>query len=61
MLLLILYVHESFFARNNIDESATLQSTLHDTFDMKDLADTSHILGMRIMRDRQEGHMHNAR
>ena len=37
-----------------MDEMATLQSKLNDTFDMKDLGIVNHILGMRTMRDRQK-------
>ena len=41
-------------AGSNMDEMATLQSKLNDTFDMKDLGSANHILGMHIMRDRQK-------
>ena len=37
-----------------MDEMATLQSKLNDAFDMKDLGHANHILGMRIMRDREK-------
>ena len=36
-------------AGTNINELAALKSKLNDTFDMKDLGDASHILGMRIV------------
>ena len=41
-------------AGTNINELAALKSKLNDTFDMKDLGDASHILGMRIVRDRDK-------
>lgn len=31
-----------------------LQEKLHDNFDMKDLGEASHILGMRIKQDRDK-------
>ena len=36
------------------NELAALKSKMNDTFDMKDLGDASHILGMRIVRDRDK-------
>ena len=41
-------------AGTNINELAALKSKLNDIFDMKDLGDPSHILGMRIVRDRDK-------
>ena len=38
----------------NIDELVALKSKLNDSFHMKDLGDASHILGMRIERDRDK-------
>lgn len=38
----------------NINELAALKSKVNDTFDMKDLGDASHILGMHIVRDRDK-------
>ena len=37
------------FVGSNIDELVTLQSKLNATFDMKDLGDANHILGMRVV------------
>ena len=54
LLILILYVDDMLLARSSMDEMATLQSKLNDTFDMKDLGHANHILGMQIMRDRQK-------
>ena len=33
----------------NINELASLKANLNDSFDMKDLGDVSHILGMHIV------------
>ena len=38
-----------YFAGTNIDEIATLKSKLNENFDMGDLGDASHILGMHIV------------
>ena len=54
LLILILYVDDMLLAGSSMDEMATLQSKLNDTFDMKDLGNANHILGMRIMRDKQK-------
>ena len=54
MLILILYVDDMLLAGSNMDEMATLQSKLNDTFDMKDLGNANHILGMRVMHGRQK-------
>ena len=54
LLILILYVDDMLLAGTNINELAALKSKLNDTFDMKDLGDASHILGMRIVQDRDK-------
>ena len=54
LLILILYVDDMLLAGTNINELVALKSKLNDTFDMKDLGDASHILGMRIVRDRDK-------
>ena len=54
LLILILYVDDMLLAGSSMDEMATLQSKLNDTFNIKDLGNANHILGMRIMRDRQK-------
>ena len=54
LLILILYVDDMLLASTNINELAALKSKLNDTFDMKDLGDASHILGMRFVRDRDK-------
>ena len=40
--------------RTNMIDIAGLESKLNDTFDMKDLGEANHILGMRIVRDREK-------
>ena len=54
LLILNLYVDDMLLAGSSKDEMATLQSKLNDTFYMKDLGNANHILGMRIMRERQK-------
>ena len=54
LLILILYVDDMLLAGTNIKELATLKAKLNDNFDMKDLGDASHILGMHIERDRDK-------
>ncbi|MCO5569278.1 hypothetical protein L7F22_022990 [Adiantum nelumboides] len=54
LLILILYVDDMLLAGKNIDNLAALQSKLNDNFDMKDLGDANHILGMWIVRDKDK-------
>ena len=51
LLILILYVDDMLLAGTNIDELAALKAKLNDSFDMKDLGDENHILGMHIVQD----------
>ena len=53
LLLLILYVDDMLLG-TNINELAALKAKLNNSFDMKDLGDASHILGMCIERDRDK-------
>ena len=57
LMILILYVDDMLLARN-MDEMATFQSKLNDTFDMKDLGNENHIFGVRIMGDRRKRLLH---
>ncbi len=52
LLLLILYVDDMLIAGRNVTELDALQQSLRTRFDMKDLGNANHILGMRISRDR---------
>ena len=49
LLILILYVDDMLITRTNIDEISNLKSKLNANFDMKDLGNANHILGMRIV------------
>ena len=49
LLILILYVDDMLIAGKNIHEVDALKSKLNATFDMKDLGEASHILGMGIV------------
>ena len=52
LLILILYVDDMLITGMNIDEIASLKSKLNATFDMKDLGNANHILGMRIIQNK---------
>ena len=54
-MILILYVDDMLIAGKNKDELSKLKKILNQTFDMKDLGNAKHILGMRITRDRSNG------
>ena len=54
LLIVILFVDDMLLAGSSMDEMATLQSKLNDAFDMKDLGNANHILGMWIMRGREK-------
>ena len=54
LLTLILYVDDMLIAGKSHKEIDALKARLHETFDMKDLGDANHILGMRIIRDRKK-------
>ena len=53
--ILILYVDDILIAGKNKDELSKLKKNLCQSFDMKDLGNAKHILGMRITRDRSNG------
>ena len=54
LLIFILYVDDMLIAGSNMDDIANLRSNLNDAFDMKDLGEANHILGMHIVRDREK-------
>ena len=54
LLILILYVDDMLLVGTNIDEIDTLRSNLNENFDMKDLGDASHILGMCIVQNKDK-------
>ena len=49
-----MYVDGMLLAGTNMDELASLKVKLNDSFYIKDLGGASHILGMRIERDRDK-------
>ncbi|MCO5549306.1 hypothetical protein L7F22_002774 [Adiantum nelumboides] len=51
-LLLILYVDDMLIAGKHLEKISALKSKMAKSFDMKDMGEASHILGMRIQRDR---------
>ncbi|MCO5593324.1 hypothetical protein L7F22_047334 [Adiantum nelumboides] len=54
LLILILYVDDMLLAKKSTDKLVALLSKLNDNFDMKDLGDANHILGMRIVQDKDK-------
>ena len=52
LVIFILYVDDMLLVGRNSYELDGIHAKLHEAFDMKDLGDAGHILGMRIMRDR---------
>ena len=54
LLILILYVDDMLIAGSNREDIASLKSKLNNAFDIKDLGEANHILGMRIVRDREK-------
>ena len=54
MLILILYVDDMLIAGKNIHERDALKSKVNATFDMKDLGEANHILGMHIVQKRDK-------
>ena len=54
LLILILCVDDMLIVGTNIDEVPSLNSKLNATFDMKDLGNANHILGMRIVQNRDK-------
>ena len=55
LIILVLYVDDMLIAGKDIHALDSLKQSLHGSFDMKDLGDANHILGMRILRNRSKG------
>jgi hypothetical protein len=53
-IMLILYVDDMLIVGKNKEELCLLKKNLSQTFDMKDLGDVQHILGIRITCDRSK-------
>ena len=56
--ILILYVDDMLIAGKNKDELSKLKKILSQTFDMKDLGNAKHFLGMHITWDRSNGYIY---
>ena len=54
LIMLILYVDDMLIAGHSKKDIADLKQKLSSHFDMKDLGDAHHILGMRVTRDRKK-------
>lgn len=55
LIMLILYVGDMLIACHSKKDIVDLKQKLSSQFDMKDLGDAHHILGMRVTRDRKKG------
>ena len=51
---LIIYVDNILLIENNVGTLSLVKVWLSTQFDMKDLEEVSHILGIKLMRDRQK-------
>ena len=51
---LILYVDDILLIGNDVGTLSSVKVWLSNQFDMKDLGEASHILGIKLMRDRQK-------
>lgn len=54
LLILILYVDDMLIADRHMAKILALKSKMAKVFDMKDMGEASHILGMHIHRDRSK-------
>ena len=54
LVILILYVDDMLLASRQMAEISALKSKMAKVFDMKDMGEASHILGMHIERDRSK-------
>ena len=55
LIMIILYVNDMLIAGHSKKDIVDLKQKLACQFDMKDLGDAHHILGMRVTRDRKKG------
>ena len=51
---LILYVDDILLIENDVETFSSVKVWLLAQFDMKDLGEASHILGIKLLRDRQK-------
>ena len=54
---LVLYVDDIFLLANDTGLLVEIKQLLFSHFDMKDLGDTSYVLGIQILHDRPSGIM----
>ena len=54
---LVLYVDDGLLAANDIDMLVVIKQLLFSHFDMKDLRETSYVLGIQILCNRPSGIM----
>jgi len=54
LIILVLYVDDMLLGGKHLEDISVLKSKMAKVFDMKDLGEASHILGMRICRDRSK-------
>ena len=52
VMFLILYVDDILLIRNDVGTLSSIKLWLSNQFDMKDLEEVSHILGIKLIRDR---------
>ena len=57
MVFLVLYVDDILFIGNDVGTLSSIKVWLLAQFDMKDLGEVSHILGIKLLRDRQENNV----
>ena len=53
VMFLILYVDDILLIGNDVGALSTIKILLANYFDMKDLGEASYILGIKLLRDRQ--------
>ena len=54
VVLLVLYVDDIILIGNDVGILSSVKVWLSNLFDVKDLGDASHILGIKLMQDRQK-------
>ena len=54
MVFLVLYVNDILLIGNDVETLSSVKVWLSNQFDMKDLGEASHILGIKLVRDRQK-------
>ena len=52
---MVFYVDDMLIAGRDVHALDTLKQSLHSSFDMKDLGEANHILGIHILKVRSKG------